>query len=99
MINWGASNVQEELKARIGDRIRFVWDGDDNVWSFATESAYENCDFQVATEISSNSPVEYYIESLPLYFASNVGSNCNEGHKLFVSEEGNEYVVLYFHQF
>ena len=86
-IDWVAGFNDIDARAQIattGDTLEFTWSSSThNVYSMASQTAFDDCDFTGATDLGSTSPVTQLLSGDgPWFFACQVGSHCSSGQKL-----------------
>jgi len=93
-IQWTAGFGDEAARAttaNVGDTLRFVWEGNHNVYKMPNKDAFDSCDFTSgATEWTDVSPFDYTpFEPGALlrtaYFACSIADHCANGQKLAVT--------------
>merc|ERR1711990_825524 len=93
---WTTGTTYSTVDAKVGDTVVFKYNSYHNVYSMASGTAYNSCDFTGATEVASTSlgggsgsyANQYsYSCAAPgtAYLACQVGSHCTAGQKVTIS--------------
>jgi len=87
----GFGNVPAQATtANVGETLRFVWEGNHNVYKMPNKAAFDSCDFTGLSPLASVSPFEYtlaytLVSPFPAYFACSIEDHCVNGQKLAVT--------------
>jgi plastocyanin len=92
-IQWTAGFGDEAARAitaNVGDTLRFVWEGNHNVYKMPNKAAFDSCDFTSgANRVDGGvSPLDFPFTDALLrtaYFACSIADHCVEGQKLAVT--------------
>ena len=99
---WSAiPSVPDVYLVRVGDRLRFRYTTEHNVWLFKSLKAFEACDFGAASELAGShygggdaaSPNMYEATALhpgTLFIACEVAGHCKAGQKLRIAVEARQ---------
>merc|ERR1711865_444347 len=91
-IQWTAGFGDEAARAttaNVGDTLRFVWEGNHNVYNMPDKAAFDSCDFTSANRVDGGvSPLDFPFTDALLrtaYFACSIADHCVNGQKLAVT--------------
>jgi len=91
-IQWTAGFGDEAARAttaNVGDTLRFVWEGNHNVYQMNDKAAFDSCDFTRGFEWTAVSPFDFTLEPSTFwrtaYFACSIADHCVNGQKLAVT--------------
>ena len=86
-------------EANMNDELVFRWTNQHNVYLLESEDKFNACDFTNATLVGEVSPTTYNVTQFPAYFSCKIGSHCQNGMKLKVTE-GKSFIkyciVMYY---
>ena len=92
-IQWTAGFGDEAARAttaNVGDTLRFVWEGNHNVYQMNDKAAFDSCDFTRGFEWTAVSPFDFTLEPSTFwrtaYFACSIADHCVNGQKLAVTQ-------------
>ena len=88
-----------EREANVNDELVFSWTGNHNVYLMESEEKFNACNFTGATLVGDDSPATYNVTQFPAYFGCQIGSHCQNGMKLTVTESKSfikYYIIMYY---
>lgn len=81
-LTWTFGGSFPDMNVAPGDTVTWTYAPSHNVWEFPEETAFNNCDFNLATMVgaSDESPLAViFSEEGTRYFGCAVGSHCSSG--------------------